>query len=90
VTGIFRDLKPGEIPSILFTREGGGWPYRANIELDGRWSVEELSPGTWKIEAYLGRGLNAPVFSKTIEIPQDVTKLHLELTFADGQEPEAP
>jgi hypothetical protein len=83
VTGVFRDLAPGQIPMIVLTR--GPWPCRAEVDLDGRWRVEELSPGTWTIQAHLGRGLNAPRFSKTIEIPPGVTELHLELTFADGE-----
>ena len=83
VTGVFRDLEPGQIPLIVVTR--GSWPWRAEVDLDGHWSVEGLSPGTWTIRAHLGRGLSAPSFSKTIEIPPGITELHLELTFADGE-----
>lgn len=84
LTGVFRDLGPGEVPLVYLTR--GRWPWQATVELDGRWSVSELSPGAWTIEASLGRAVDAPRFSKTIEIPPGVTELHLELNFADGQE----
>lgn len=57
---------------------------RIVLELDGRWSIEGLSPGTWPIRAHLGRGIDPPSFSKTIEIPPGVTEMHLELRFADG------
>jgi hypothetical protein len=84
VTGIFRDLAPGEVPLVYLSQ--GGAPWRASVELDGHWWVSELTPGTWTVHATLGRGMNSPDFSKTIEIPPGATELHLELRFADGLE----
>jgi hypothetical protein len=85
ITGVFRDLEPGQIPLIVVTR--GLWPWRADLDLDGHWRVEGLSPGTWTIRARLGGGIAPPSFSKTIEIPPGVTEMHFELRFADGLEP---
>ena len=79
VRGRFSDLEEGEVPIIYLSNDADQW--RANVELDGGWSVEGLAKGTWTLSVFLS---DRRTLYQTIEIPPGVTELDLELALADG------
>ncbi|HKH44314.1 MAG TPA: carboxypeptidase-like regulatory domain-containing protein [Thermoanaerobaculia bacterium] len=73
-------LAPGEMPWIAARGSTNGLP--GVVELD-RYSVSDLGPGTWTIEATLrNEGSEQRVVRRTIEIPPGAEEIELDLDFA--------
>lgn len=62
--------------------DGGGTPARGNVDYEGRFRVEGVTPGTWMVMTLLGQG--EPMATEQVEVEPGQSEVHVDLDVTGG------